>query len=59
MANVGDMVYLVTSYGRHSGDIENLRIYESLVEAQAFKDTLQEQVGIDNCIISVDSFTLE
>ena len=61
MMTKGDMVYLVSSYGRHSGDVENLKVFISLVDAHAFADKVQELWNKDECtnIISIDSFLLE
>lgn len=55
----GDMVYLVTSYGHYSGDVVNLKVFTSLVDAQAFADKLQSQCDGDGTSIGVDSFIVE
>ena len=59
MAKKGDMVYLVTSYGHYSGDVENLKVFTSLVDAQAFADNLQAQYDNDGTSIGIDSFIVE
>lgn len=54
----GDMVYLVTSYGKHSGDLDNLKVFGDLDKAEDFAAKIQEQAG-DGCIISIEDFILE
>ena len=54
----GDMVYLVTSYGKHSGDLDNLKVFGDLDKAEDFASLVQEQAG-DDCIISIENFIME
>ena len=54
----GDMVYLVTSYGKHSGDLDNLKVFGELDKAEDFAALVQEQAG-DDCIINIENFIME